>query len=124
MRKQSRRDFLQASLAAAGSWAIAEAGATASIFAYNISNPALSGGGFKLGLVTYNLAKDWDIPTLIKNCVQTEFEAVELRTTHKHGVEPSLGKQQRSEVRQRFADTGVTLLSLGSICEYHSPDPG
>src|SRR5262245_32307433 len=87
-------------------------------------NPALSGGGFKLGLVTYNLAKDWDIPTLIKNCVQTEFEAVELRSTHKHGVEPSLGKQQRSEVRQRFADTGVTLLSLGSICEYHSPDPG
>jgi len=87
-------------------------------------NPALGGGGFKLGLVTYNLAKDWDIPTLIKNCVQTEFEAVELRTTHKHGVEPSLGKQQRSEVRQRFADTGVTLLSLGSTCEYHSPDLG
>jgi sugar phosphate isomerase/epimerase len=86
-------------------------------------NPALRGGGFKLGLVTYNLAKDWDIPTLIKNCVQTEFEAVELRTTHKHGVEPSLSKQQRSEVRQRFADTGVSLLSLGSTCEYHSPQP-
>jgi sugar phosphate isomerase/epimerase len=86
-------------------------------------NPALRGGGFKLGLVTYNLAKDWDIPTLIKNCVQTEFEAVELRTTHKHGVEPSLSKQQRSEVRQRFADTGVSLLSLGSTCEYHSPEP-
>src|SRR5215813_2084683 len=86
-------------------------------------NPALGGGGFKLGLVTYNLATDWDIPTLIKNCVQTKFDAVELRTTHKHGVETSLGKQQRSEVRQRFSDTGVTLLSLGSTCKYHSPNP-
>ena len=22
----------------------------------------------KLGLVTYNMAKDWDIPTIIENC--------------------------------------------------------
>ncbi len=33
-------------------------------------NPALGGGGFKLGLVTYNLAKDWDLATIIKNCGQ------------------------------------------------------
>jgi xylose isomerase-like TIM barrel protein len=86
------------------------------------SNPALAGGGFKLGLVTYNLARDWDIPALIKNCSETGFEAVELRTTHKHGVEPSLSKEQRNEVRLRFADSPVRLLSLGSTCEYHSPD--
>jgi hypothetical protein len=85
-------------------------------------NPALGGGSFMLGLVTYNLAKDWDIPTIIKNCEQTGFEAVELRTTHKHGVEPSLGKTQRQEVAQRFANTKVRLLSLGSVCEFHSPD--
>jgi hypothetical protein len=85
-------------------------------------NPALGGGGFKLGTVTYNLAKDWDIPAIIKNCSQTGFEAVELRTTHKHGVEPSLSKDQRIEVRNRFLDTPVRLLSLGSTCEYHSPD--
>lgn len=87
------------------------------------SNLALGGGGFRLGTVTYNLAKDWDIPTIIKNCVQTGFEAVELRTTHRHGVEPSLSKEQRLEVRNRFLDAPVRLLSLGSICEYHSPDP-
>ncbi len=86
------------------------------------SNPALAGGGFRLGLVTYNLAKDWDIPALIRNCSETGFEAVELRTTHKHGVEPSLNKEQRNEVRIRFAETPVRLLSLGSTCEYHSPD--
>lgn len=86
------------------------------------SNPAFGFGGFKLGTVTYNLAKDWDIPTLIKNCTQAGFEAVELRTTHRHGVEPSLSKEQRHEVREVFIDSPVHLLSLGSICEYHSPD--
>ena len=41
----------------------------------------------KLGLVTYNMAKDWDVPTIIKNCQDTGFEGVELRTTHAHKVE-------------------------------------
>src|SRR6187399_1792595 len=77
---------------------------------------------FKLGTVTYNLAKDWDVATIIKNCEATGFEAVELRTTHKHGVEPSLDKAARAEVRKRFADSKVRLLSLGSVCEFHSPD--
>ena len=79
--------------------------------------------GFKLGTVTYNLAKDWDVPTIIKNCEATGFEAVELRTTHKHGVEPSLSSEARAEVRKRFADSKVRLLSLGTVCEFHSPDP-
>ncbi|MGH9843490.1 MAG: sugar phosphate isomerase/epimerase family protein, partial [Blastocatellia bacterium] len=29
----------------------------------------------------------------------------------------------RVEVKQRFADTKVRLLSLGTVCEFHSPDP-
>jgi len=85
-------------------------------------NPALAGGGFKLGLVTYNLAKDWDVPTILRNCQETSFEAVELRTTHHHGVEPSLDKSARAEVKRRFLESKVRLLSLGSTCEYHSPD--
>jgi sugar phosphate isomerase/epimerase len=80
-------------------------------------------GNFKLGIVTYNIAKDWDVPTIIKNCEATGFEAVELRTTHKHGVEPTLDKAARAEVRKRFADSEVRLLSLGSVCEFHSPKP-
>jgi len=78
--------------------------------------------GFKLGLVTYELAKDWDIETIIRNCEATGFEAVELRTTHRHGVEPSLAKAQRAEVRKKFEDSRVRLLSLGSTCEYHYAD--
>jgi sugar phosphate isomerase/epimerase len=77
----------------------------------------------KLGLVTYNMAKDWDVPTLIEKCRATGFEAVELRTTHAHGVEPSLSAAERQAVRRQFADSGVRLLSLGTACEYDSPDP-
>jgi Xylose isomerase-like TIM barrel len=122
MRDKSRRDFLQASLIAAGSLAAAEVSGAVFAAPEEIDNPALGGGGFKLGLVTYNLAKDWDIAAIIKNCEATGFEAVELRTTHKHGVEPALSKDQRAEVKSRFAGTKVRLLSLGSTCEFHSPD--
>jgi len=74
----------------------------------------------KLGLVTYNLAKDWDIPTIIDMCSKTGFEAVELRTTHAHGVEPSLSKEERYKVRKIFENSSVRLLSLGTTCEYHA----
>ncbi|HHX40350.1 MAG TPA: TIM barrel protein [Armatimonadetes bacterium] len=77
----------------------------------------------KLGLVTYNLASDWDVPTIIERCQRTGFEGVELRTSHAHGVEPNLSPIARAEVRQRFADSGVTLWGLGSICEFHATDP-
>ncbi len=75
-----------------------------------------------LGTVTYNIAMDWDIPTIIKNCTEAKFEGVELRTTHKHGVEVTLNKGQRAEVKKRFADSPVALVSLGSAFDYHTPD--
>ena len=75
----------------------------------------------RLGLMTYTLAKDWDIPTIIKNCTETQFEHVELRTTHAHGVEVTLSKAERKEVRRRFEDAGIKL-SLASGFGYHYPD--
>ena len=62
---------------------------------------------FRLGIVTYNIAAAWDLPTLLKICRAVGLSPVELRTTHKHGVEPSLNAAQRKEVRQRFADAGI-----------------
>jgi sugar phosphate isomerase/epimerase len=76
----------------------------------------------QLGLVTYNWGKDWDLPTLIKNCEASGFRGVELRTTHKHGVEPTLNDRQRDEVARRFADSAVVFVGVGTACEYHSPD--
>lgn len=77
---------------------------------------------FLLGLVTYNLAAEWDVPTILKNCKDAGIAAVELRTTHKHGVEPSISADRRKEVKQQFADAGIVLWGLGSTCEFHSPD--
>jgi sugar phosphate isomerase/epimerase len=76
----------------------------------------------QLGLVTYNWGKDWDLPTLLKTCAATGFGGVELRSTHKHGVEPTLSAQQRRDVAQQFADSPVELVGLGTACEYHAPD--
>ncbi len=77
----------------------------------------------RLGLVTYNLARTWDVETIIKNCAECRFEGVELRTTHAHRVEVSLSKDERAEVKKRFLDSPVDLVSLGSAFEFHSPDP-
>jgi len=76
----------------------------------------------KLGLVTYNIARDWDLPTLLSKCATAGFEGVEPRTTHAHGVEPDLTPAQRVEVRQRFVDSGVTLWGLGTTCDFHFVD--
>src|SRR5262249_17046123 len=71
----------------------------------------------------YQWGAEWDLPTLIANCQKTGFRGVELRTTHKHGVEPSLNADQRQEVAKRFADSEVELVGLGTTCEYHAADP-
>jgi len=80
-------------------------------------------GGLLLGTVTYNLARTWDIDTIIKNCKETGFTGVELRTTHAHGVEITLPPEKRQEVRRKFADSPVKLVGLGTTCEYHAADP-
>ena len=75
-----------------------------------------------LGAVTYNVLKDWDLDTIIRNLEAAGFEAVELRTGHKHGVEPQIGAAERERVKARFEKSKVRLLSFGSTCEFHSPD--
>ena len=111
----SRRNFLQTT------GTMAAAGLTA--------NPVQAGGvkvkplKFRLGIVTYNIAAQWDIPTILKVCQKVGLSPVELRTTHKHGVEPSLSKDERLAVKRRFADAGIDIWGCGSVCEFHSPDP-
>src|SRR5262245_59875814 len=76
----------------------------------------------KLGIVTYNSAKDWDVPTIIKNCAEAKFQGVELRTSHSHGVEVALTKPQREEVKKQFLNSPVELMGLGSAFDFHTPD--
>jgi sugar phosphate isomerase/epimerase len=78
--------------------------------------------GLKLGIVTYNIGKDWDVPTIIKNLTEAGFDAVELRTTHKHGVEISLTPAQRAEVKKQFDASPIKIGGLGTTCEFHAAD--
>lgn len=109
----SRRSFLQRSMVAGMGLSL--------IHPYSAFAMAKK-SKMKLGLVTYQWGKDWDLATLIANCEQTGLLGVELRTQHAHGVETSLSAVERAEVKKRFADSPVTCLGYGSNFEYHSPD--
>ena len=76
----------------------------------------------KLGIVTYQIAKDWDVPTIIENCSSLGYSGVELRTTHAHGIESTFTADQRKDVAKQFADGGVEIAGLGTAFEYHSDD--
>lgn len=77
----------------------------------------------QLGIVTYNIARGWDLPTILDRLEKLGYGGVELRTTHAHRVEVALTKPQREEVRRRFEDSPVQLAGLGSAFEYQAIDP-
>ena len=77
----------------------------------------------QLGIVTYNIAKDWDLPTILSRLEALKIPGVELRTSHAHKVEVDLTADQRREVRKRFEDSPVELAGLGSAFEYQATDP-
>lgn len=116
MSQFSRREFL--GVTASGAVALGTAG---------LVRPAVAaerkGADIRFGLVTYQWGKDWDLPTLIANCSQAGVLGVELRTTHKHGVEPALTDEQRRNVQKRFADSDVKCVGIGSNERFDSPDP-
>lgn len=78
---------------------------------------------FRFGLVTYLWGQDLSLPRLINSCESSGLGAVELRTTHAHGVEPSLDKKQRAEVKARFDDSPVTCIGIGGNEKLHHADP-
>src|SRR5450755_4232240 len=77
----------------------------------------------QLGCVTYNVLQNLDVEDIIGLLEKTGFAAVELRTGHKHGVEPSLDPAARERIKTRFEKSKVKLLSFGTTCEFQSPDP-
>jgi sugar phosphate isomerase/epimerase len=118
--KSTRRSFLKAATLAGVGLAVAKPDTEAA--EGKPQNFITKEPRMKLGTVTYNLAQDWDIPAIIRNCEATGFQGVELRTSHKHGVEVSLSPDERGEVKRRFADSKVELMGLGSAFDYHTPD--
>jgi len=121
MSNYSRRRFLERSLhTAAGMLA---AGALTSCSRLRVFSKAKPCSKMRFGMVTYLWGKDWDLPTLIRNCETTNVLGVELRTEHAHGVESHLNAQQRRDVKKRFDDSPVTLVGLGTNFAFHHTDP-
>ena len=114
MTDNSRRKFLQASVATAATAALAGRLATAA--------PA-KGANMAYGLVTYQWGRDWTLDELITNCEKAGVFGVELRSTHAHKVEPTMNERDRKEVARRFDDTKVSLVGLGSNERFDNPDP-
>jgi len=112
-KNHSRRNFLRTSLVAGVGLSLID---PFSVHAMMIKSK------MKMGLVTYQWGKDWDLPTLISNCEKTGFLGVELRTQHAHGVETSLTADQRTDVKKRFADSPVNCIGYGSNFDYHHVD--
>jgi sugar phosphate isomerase/epimerase len=113
-KNQSRRNFLQKSMAAGIGLSL--------VGPLSAHTTLLKKSRMKFGLVTYQWGRDWDLPTLIANCEKAGFLGVELRTEHAHGVETSLSASQRQEVKKRFADSPVTCVGYGSNFDYHHVD--
>ncbi len=113
MNSPTRRQFLDRS-ARAGAAIIALRSATA---AKRVSK-------MRFGLMTYQWAIDWDVPTLIANCTKAKAFAVELRTSahYAHGVEVTVGEVQRREVKKQFADSPVQIAGLASAERFDWPD--
>ena len=119
--KSHRREFLKAAGLSFGAAGVLGR----SVFAAESARQpsfVLRPAKMKLGIVTYNIAKDWDVATIIKNCSATGFQGVELRTSHAHGVEVGLNQEQRADVKRRFQNSPVELMGLGSAFDFHTPD--
>jgi sugar phosphate isomerase/epimerase len=114
----NRRQFLGATMVGAAwmSCGVRLAGQTA---------PKLSpkGQNMAYGLVTYMWGAEWTLDELLERCAAADVRGVELRTTHRHGVEPTLTAQQRSEVARKFQEARITLVGLGSNERLDHPEP-
>jgi sugar phosphate isomerase/epimerase len=118
MHNSARREFLKQSLGL-GALALA-AGPFCDSLLFGAEKP---GSKMKIGLNTYLWGQDWDLPTLLANCEKAKLLGLELRTEHKHGVEPHLNDAERKEVRKRFADSPVVYIGHSVNECFDSPDP-
>lgn len=114
----TRRGLIGSGLAATGALAVGVLARRAGGRSAEPESPRMH-----IGLVTYMVGAKMDLPTLIEVCEKSGMEGVELRSTHKHGVEPHISAERRRQVRALFEKSPVRCYALGTACEYHSPDP-
>lgn len=95
-------------------------------------SPAVYTGGagreestMKLSLLSFNIGKDMDLPTLLQTARTHGFAGVELRCQlgHAHGVEVELDEAGRRSARDQFDDALVACVGIGVSNRFEYPDP-
>jgi len=123
----SRREFVASSVRAAlGACALAALGSS-NLRAASDAGPAKSGGlgsNVHIGMQTYLWGKDWDVSTIIANLTRAQLWAVELRTSdhYAHHLELTSTPAERREIRKRFEDSPIKIISVASAEELDWPD--
>jgi sugar phosphate isomerase/epimerase len=79
----------------------------------------------KLSLLTYSMARTWDLERIIKAAHDFGFAGIELRAEagHAHGVELERTAAERRAIRDRIEDAYLEVAGVGTSCRYDSPDP-
>lgn len=80
----------------------------------------------KLSLLTYNMAKSWDLPKVVEMARAGGFAGIELRveSNHKHGVELETTPEQRREIRDRVQDGYLEIACIGVSSRFDTTDEG
>jgi sugar phosphate isomerase/epimerase len=78
----------------------------------------------KLTLLTYDIAKHWNLTELIGVAKRCGFAAVEFRTAlgHAHGVELETTPEQRRAIKEQMEDAYLAIAGIGTSERFESPD--
>lgn len=79
----------------------------------------------KLALLTYNMARRWNLAKITEVARASGFAGVEFRAEaeHEHGVELERTKPERREIRDRIEDAYLEVACIGTSSRFESPDP-
>ena len=77
----------------------------------------------KLSLLTYNMARNWELPKIVEMARAGGFAGVEFRVeaNHKHGVELDTTAGQRREIRNHIQDAYLEIACLGLSSRFDTP---
>lgn len=78
----------------------------------------------KLCLLTYNMARHWELAELIKVARLGGFSGLELRAEagHKHGVELETSAEERRAIRYQVQDACLEVAGISTSSRFDTPD--
>jgi len=79
----------------------------------------------KLSIMTYQIAKDWDLETYLDVAATTGCAGVEFRVElgYKHGVELERTPEERQAIKETCAQAGIDVACIATGCRFHFPEP-